>query len=160
MTTFRYAAAGQEGQFVVEGAQSTPRLVRDAEQALLADLARKGLSPTPNTQHFLASRIAIAIGRDLLSKETVDLSSIDVQVQEDVYTLINIKDAHVVNRSYTADQSVGAIIADLRRLYNCGLNDNIILASVVNGQRQDLAPEARVGQLASRELYWDIQPYS
>ena len=103
-----------------------------------------------------------------MSDGPVDIGEIRVQPQSNnkgqeslgEYTLINVSDGRLLKRDYRPDQSIGAIVADLRREYNLGLNDNIIISLVVNGARQELLPETRVSQLTSKELYWEIRKYT
>ena len=173
MTEFTYTVGGASATITIEEELDPGRLVYKVEKALLVALEEKGYEIDPQDRRYLQSRIAIAITRDLLSKQFVDLGNIKAKVREqppeggarpsvdtgDIYTLTNIKDGQLAKRKYDPDQSIGAIVADIRRLYDLGMNDNIIVFQVVNGERREVSPTTRVGELASKDLNWEVRKY-
>ena len=167
MAEFHYIVGGQSEILAVDDSITLRKLPFEVEHMLLAALKEKHLEIESQEMRYLQSRIAVAIGKHGLAAGPIDLGEIKTvsesmrreQESEGEYSLINIKDGRILRRDYRPTQSIGAIVADLRGAYDLGMNDNIIIAQVVNGARQELAPEVRVSQLASKRLHWEVRKY-
>jgi hypothetical protein len=171
MAEFRYTVGGQLASLVIE--ESNPRrMVFEAERAILTAIQAKGAQIDDTEKRYLQSKIAVALARDLLSKQFVDLGAIQVRKrgdssgdegsadEGDVYSLINIADETSVKRRYRPDQAVGAIIADIRQLYGLGMDDDVILTQLVNGERREISVNTLVRDLASRQIHWEVRKFA
>lgn len=181
MTDFTYMAGSQSRVFPIDEEYDLGRMAVEAETKLLGDLAKQGLAILPDEKTYLRSRIALAITRDIASRDTVDLGEIKVQggVGEKPlplpvgkpdynklppplaggteYTLIYVDDSNTIKRAYNPEQPVGAIAADLRKLYDLKPSEQVRLFQHIDGVQQEVSPTARLKNLSTREIYWDIQ---
>jgi hypothetical protein len=182
MTDFTYTAGSRSGVFSVDEEYDLGRMTVEAETKLLSDLAKQGLAILPEEKTYLRSRIALTITRDIVSRDTVDLGEIKVQggvgekslplpvgkpdasklppppVGGTEYTLIYVNDNHtLIKRAYNPEQPVGAIAADLRKLYDLKPSEQVHLFQSIGEVQQEISPTARLKNLSVREIYWDIQ---
>jgi hypothetical protein len=78
MVEFHYNVNGDDASFVVEEEVDLGELIAEAERVLLAQLEERELQVDPAEKQYLQSHITLALSRDMLSDEPVDLGSIKV----------------------------------------------------------------------------------
>lgn len=183
MTDFKYTAGNQSGVFSVEEENVLGRMAVEAETKLLANLAGKGLTIDANEKTYLRSRIAMAITRDIVSKDTVDIGDVRVLggsgqkpaplplpvekpdhgdqlppvADGSYYTLTHVNSHKTTRRKYRSEQSIGAVIADLRQIYDLGTSEQVVIFQRVNNAQREIPATTLLRDLAVKDLYWDIQ---
>lgn len=183
MTEVTYTAGGQKGLFTVSEERVVGRMAVEAETRLLASLADKGLTIDEHERTYLRSRITVAITRDIVTKERVDLGEIrvqggtrpalpptipvekpapsgDVPLPEPAgayYTLVHVSGGKVTRRKYGPDQSVGAVIADIRQMYQLKLSEQVIIFQRLNGVQREVSATTLLRNLSDRDFFWDTQ---
>jgi len=183
MTEFAYTINEQRATIEVDEDRDLARLASKAEELLASTLAVRGLEIDAQEKRYLRSKIATAITRDFLTRGVVDLGTIKVTggerpvpnvptlpatkppvgkplpEAENVYTLINRKNGQTVKRSYSPDQSIGAMYADIRQLYNLKISDLIVLTQIINDVPKEIPAGTLLSDLTTRTLYWDVKQY-
>lgn len=163
--TVLHDAEKESWSFSLGDIKDPARLVYRAEEEILKELEQKGFALVDDEREYLESYVAIAVARNVPSGKVVEIGELQVQpVSEtpplpDEYMLINIVDGKMIRRNYNTDQSIGAIIADIRTLYKLGPNDHIMLYQVIDGARKEIKPTMLVGDLPNKEIHWEAKPY-
>jgi len=78
MAEFRYTIAGESATIIVDEERDLARLAAEAKRTIVTSLEEKGMAVDPHDMQYMQSRIAVAITRDLISKEFIDLGEIKV----------------------------------------------------------------------------------
>lgn len=78
MAEFRYTINGESATIVVDEERDLARLAAEVKRTIEASLQEKGMTVEQHDMQYMQSRIAIAITRDLISKEFIDLGEIKV----------------------------------------------------------------------------------
>jgi hypothetical protein len=183
MTDFKYTAGNQSGVFSVDEETVLGRMAVEAETKLLVDLEGKGLTITANEKTYLRSRITMAITRDIASKDTVDIGDVKVQGEAkkehlpqpipkekpdygdqlppasggSYYTLTHVNGSKVTRRQYSPEQSIGAMAADIRQIYDLGTFQQVIIFQRINGKQRELSTTTLLRDLSGKDFYWDIR---
>jgi hypothetical protein len=132
---------------------------------------------------YLRSRITVAITRDIVTKESIDLGEIRVQggarpplpptipVERpepsgddafpdpagSYYTLVHVSGSKVIRRKYGPEQSVGAIIADIRQMYKLKLSEQVIIFQRSNGMQREVSATVLLRDLSDQNFSWDVR---